>query len=114
MLAEPGSSTSCGGVASFLRLLDRFLFDMLGGFGPNLTFGMNGICSASYATMACNGTYVTMSFIIGIDEGVLTSDSAIVLVLEIDMAILYKNKFLESLSCRQNNSVYSVGSKKNE
>ena len=40
--------------------------------------------------MATDGTYATISSIMGIVEGVLTPNSKTVLVLEIEMTILYE------------------------
>ena len=79
---EHGSSNFGGGAATFLQLLDYFLFNVLGGFNHNLTSGMNGICSPSFATMVYGGTYAVVSSIMGVGEGVSTPDSTIVLVLE--------------------------------
>ena len=87
MLVEPGSSTSSGVVADFLRLLDCFLFDMPSGFHRNLNSGMNGICSAYSATTVSGGTNATISSIIGVIEGVSMPDYSTVLVLEIKMTI---------------------------
>ena len=88
MLAEPGSSTSGGGVAALLRLPNRFLFYVSGGSGPNLTSGMNGACSTSSATMVDGGTNAEISSIMGVGEGILMNDSEMMLLLDIEMNIL--------------------------
>ena len=88
MLIEPGSSSSGGGAAAFQQLEDCFLFDMLGGSGPNLTSGMNGIILASSATKANGGTNAVVPSIMGVLEGVSMPYYTTVLVLEIDMNIL--------------------------
>ena len=88
MLTELGSSASGSGGASFLRLPYHFLFDVLGGSGPNLNSRTNGIYSASSATMVGGGTNATVSSIMGIVEGVLTLDFVTMLLLDIQMTIL--------------------------
>ena len=113
MLVETGSSTSSCSVATFLRLLDRFLFDVPGGSGRNLTSRMNGVCSTSSITMACSETYAAVSSITGVGEGVSTSDSTTMLVLDINMTILYKQS-PRLFEFRHNNLVSSVGCKHNE
>ena len=88
MLTEPSSSTSGGGVVAFLRLLDHFLFDVLAGYGPNLTSGMNGICSTSFVTIVIGGTNVVESSMMVVSEGVSRLDSTTVLLLDTDMTII--------------------------
>ena len=84
------SSSAGGGVVSLLRVLYRFLFDVPGGYGRNLTSGMNGACLVSSATMDDSGTNAVMYPIMGVVEGVSTPDYETMLVLEIEMTILYE------------------------
>ena len=58
--------------------------------GPNLTSGMNGIFSSCSASMVVGGTNATVSFVMGIGEGVSMSDSATLPLLEIDMTFIYE------------------------
>ena len=88
MLAEPSSSASGGGVATFLQILDHFLFDVLAGSGPNLTSGMNGICSTSFVTIVINGINVADSSMMVVGEGVSTLDSTTMILLDIEMTII--------------------------
>ena len=90
MLIDPGSSAYGGIGASFMQLLDHFLFDVPSGSSHSLNLGMNEMYSASSTTTAYSGTYATMYSIMGISEGVTTPDSIMVLVLEIEMTIIYE------------------------
>ena len=47
-------------------------------------------CTTSSTTITDGGTNAAMSSIMGVGEGVLTPDSTMVLVLEIEMTILYE------------------------
>ena len=70
MDVDPYSSSSSGGVSSFLWGPDRFLFYLLGGYGYKLTSGIIGDYENSSTTMVSGGINVTMSSIMGIGEGV--------------------------------------------
>ena len=102
LISATASSSSDSGVATFLRLLDRFLFDVPGGFGCNLTSGMNVVCSVSYVTMDCGGIYPTVSSIMSFGDAIATPDSATVLVLEIKITMLYV-KITSTLALVDNN-----------
>ena len=104
MLTDPSSSNFSSGGASFLHLLDTFLFDVSGGSSRNLTSGMNGIYSTYSATMACGGIYVVMYSIMGITKGVLVPYYETIIVLEIEMTILFeKSPWLLQLQTQQLN-----------